>query len=189
MRFFYNSKIVLFSLVALLLVCSCTKEDDSSPLVNSLVNVSLVGTQTQLNSFNLEILDVQLRVLEDETDQNAWLSLNAINTGIHDLTNHTGNELLSLVDFEQVPSEFIYSIKLVLGDENTVMKNGVEYTVNLEAENDNASVNILDKQLIENKLYDFTIELNIDESLRFSSENEVKLDLKMNTEMRLYNLL
>ena len=189
MRFFYNSKTLLLSLAVLVLISSCTKEDDSSALENSLVNVRLVGTQTQLSRFNLEILDVQLRVLEDETDPNAWLSLNAINTGIHDLTNYTGNELISLVDFEQVPSEFIYSIKLVLGDENTLIKNGVQYAVDVEAEYSNALVNILEKQLVENKLYDFTIELNIDESVRFSSENEVKLDPKMNTEMRLYNLL
>ncbi len=154
MRFFYNSKTLLLSLAVLVLLSSCTKEDDSSALENSLVNVRLVGTQTQLSRFNLEILDVQLRVLEDETDPNAWLSLNAINTGIHDLTNYTGNELISLVDFEQVPSEFIYSIKLVLGDENTLIKNGVQYTVDVEAEFSNALVNILEKQLVENKLYD-----------------------------------
>lgn len=188
MSFLYHSKVVLISLLAIVLLTSCTKEDESSLMENSLVNVKLVGTQTQLSKFNLELLDVQLRVLEDETDPNAWLSLNAINTGIHDLTDYTDNQVLTLVDFEQVPSEFVYTIKLVLGDHNTLVKNGMEYLINIETEYDNASVNILEKQLVENKLYDFTIELNIDESVRFSSQNEVKLDPKMNTLMRLYNL-
>jgi len=188
MTFFYNSKFLLISLLAIVLLTSCTKEDESSPLENSLVNVKLIGTQTQLSRFNLEILDVQLRVLEDETDPNAWLSLNAINTGIHDLTDFSGNQVITLVDFEQVPSKFIYNIKLVLGNENTLMKNGIEYIIDIESEYDNASVNVLEKQLVENKLYDFTIELNIDESVRFSSQNEVILDPKMNTLMRLYNL-
>jgi hypothetical protein len=188
MIFFYNSKSLLISFLAIVLLTSCTKEEESTPFDNSLVNVKLVGTPTQLSSFNLEILDIQLRVLEDETDPNAWLSLNTINTGIHDLTNFTDNHVINLVDFKQVPSEFIYSIKLVLGDENSVVKNGVEYSLDIASEYENASVNILEKQLLENKLYDFTIELNIDESVRFSSPNEVKLDPKMNTLMRRYNL-
>ena len=93
-----------------------------------------------------------------------------------------------MVDFEQVPAEFIYNIKLVLGDENSLIKNGVEYVVDIESEHDNASVNILEKQLVENKLYEFTIELDIDESVLFNSENEAKLNPKTNTLMRLYNL-
>ncbi|WCO01872.1 DUF4382 domain-containing protein [Psychroserpens ponticola] len=188
MTFFYNSKTLLISLLAIVLFTSCTKEEDSSPIENSLVNVKLTGTQTQLSRLNLEILDVQLRVLEDETDPNAWLSLNAINTGIHDLTDFTDNQVLTLVDFEQVPAEFIYNIKLVLGSDNSVVKNNIEYVVDIESEYDNASVNILERQLVENKLYEFTIELNIDDSVQFSSQNEVKLNPKMNTLMRLYNL-
>jgi hypothetical protein len=188
MTLFINSKTLLISLLAIVLFTSCSKEVESSPIENSLVNVKLVGTQTQLNRFNLEILEVQLRVLEDETDPNAWLSLNTINTGIHDLTNFNENHVITLVDFEQVPSEFIYNIKIVYGDNNTVVKNNIEYVVDMESEFGNASVNILEKQLVENKLYEFTVELNIDESLRFASQNEVKLNPKTNTLMRLYNL-
>ena len=181
-------KFLLINLLVLVTFSSCSKEDESSSIENSLVNVKLVGTETQLSRLNLEILDVQLRVLEDETDPNAWLSLNTINTGIHDLTDFTGNQVITLVDFEQVPAEFIYNIKLVLGDENSLIKNGVEYVVDIESEHDNASVNILEKQLVENKLYEFTIELDIDESVLFNSENEAKLNPKTNTLMRLYNL-
>jgi len=188
MSFSFHTKTLLLSIFTLILLSSCTKEEESSSFENSLVNVKLVGTQTQLNKFNLEILDVQLKVLEDETDPNAWLSLNTINTGIHDLTNFTDNQAITLVDFEQVPAEFIYTIKLVLGDDNLVVKNHVEYTVDIDPEFNNASTNILEKQLVENKLYEFVIELDIDKSVHFASQNEVKLNPKMNTLLRLYNL-
>lgn len=188
MTFFHTIKSFLISLLVIVLFTSCSTEEDTSTIENSLVNVNLVGTQTQLSRFNLEILDVQFRVLEDETDPNAWISLNTINTGIHDLTDFTGNHVITLVDFEQIPSEFIYNIKLVFGQENTVVRNGIEYVVDIASEYDNSSVNVLEKQLVENKLYEFTIELNIDESVYFSSQNEVKLNPKMNTLMRLYNL-
>lgn len=188
MTLFYNSKTLLISLLAIILFTSCSKEEESTTLENSLVNVKLLGTQTQLSRLNLEILEVQLRVLEDENDPKAWLSLNTINTGIHDLTDFTGNHVITLVDFEQVPSEFIYNIKIVLGDENSVVKNNIEYIIDIESEYDNASVNVLEKQLVENKLYEFTVELNIDESVYFDSENTAKLNPRMSTEMRLFNL-
>jgi len=188
MTLFQNPKALLISLLAIILFSSCSKEEESTTLENSLVNVKLIGTQTQLSRLNLEILDVQLRVLEDENDPKAWLSLNTINTGIHDLTDFTGNHVITLVDFEQVPSEFIYNIKIVLGDENSVVKNNIEYVVDIESEYENASVNVLEKQLVENKLYEFTVELNIDESVRFDSENKAKLNPRMSTEMRLFNL-
>lgn len=188
MIFSYNTKTLLISLLAIVFLTSCSKEVESTPLESSLVTVKLVGTDTQLSRFNLEILEVQLRVLEDETDPNAWISLNTINTGVHDLTDFSGNHVLTLVDFEQVPAEFIYNIKIVIGDDNNVVKNNMVYDVDVESEYGNASVNVLEKQLVENKLYEFTVEMNIDESLHFSSGNEVKLDPKTNTLMRLYNL-
>lgn len=188
MLFSFNTKTLLVSIFALVLLTSCSKEEESDYIENSLVNVNLVGTQTQLNRFNLEILEVQLKVLEDETNPNAWLSLNTINKGVHDLTNFNDNHAITLVDFEQVPADFIYNIKLVLGDRNTVVKNNVEYNIDLVSEYGNASVNVVEKQLVENKLYEFTIELDIDESIHFTSENEANLDPKTNTLMRLYNL-
>lgn len=184
----FKLKTLFFGIFTLLLLNSCSKEEESSYIENSLVNVNLAGTQTQLNRFNLEILEVQLKVLEDETDPNAWLSLNTINTGIHDLTKFTDNESIALVDFELVPTEFIYEIKLVFGDGNSVVKNHVEYAIDVESEYGNASVNVLEKQLVENKLYEFTIELDIDESIHFSSQNEAKLKPKTSTLLRLYNL-
>ena len=188
MTFLQKSKSFLISLLAIVLITSCAKEEDASSIENSLVNVNLKATQTQLDKFNIEILDVQLRVLEDETDSNAWISLNATNTGIHDLTNFTGNQSITLVDFEQVPAKFIYSIKIVFGDENTVVRNNVEYVVDIDSEYDHTSVNIIDKQLVESKLYEFTILFDTDESIKFSSYSEAKLYPKTNIMMRLYNL-
>ena len=123
---------LIFTLSLALLLFSCSHQDDDSKFETSLVNVKLTATPSVLNSFNLDILEVQLRVLEDETDPDAWISLNTINSGIHDLTDLRNNQVISLVDFEQVPAEFIYNIKIVLGDENTAVRNGLAYELYLD---------------------------------------------------------
>ncbi|WP_204344682.1 DUF4382 domain-containing protein [Psychroserpens algicola] len=189
MKYFKNHYATIYSIILLLFMTSCSKEYDTETYDNSsLVTIKLQGTESIYSKVNIEIIDVQFRVLEDENDPNAWISLNTVNIGIHNLTDITDNQVVTLVDFEEVPSEFVYNIKLVLGDHNTVVKNGVEYELDMSPESENTSVNIVEKQLISNKLYDFVIEFNLDESIEMSSEGNANLKPKMNTLMRLFNL-
>ncbi|MGB3605947.1 DUF4382 domain-containing protein [Psychroserpens sp.] len=189
MKFIQTYKAVLLSVSLLFFLTSCSDELETETFDNSsLVTVKLQGTQSVYSQVNIEVLDVQFKVLEDELDPNAWISLNAINTGSHDLASITDNRVITLVDFKEVPSEFIYSIKLVLGDQHTAVKNGKTYALDLNSEYQDTSTNIVEKQLISNKLYDFVIELNLDDSIIVSSEGKANLSPKMNTLMRLYNL-
>ncbi|MEY8849641.1 DUF4382 domain-containing protein [Psychroserpens sp. XS_ASV72] len=182
------SKSILYVVLLLVSLSSCSKQEESGFEDNSLVNVKLSATPSVYQSFNLDIIEVQLQVLEDQTDANAWISLNTINTGVQDVSQLRANKVINLVDFEQVPSDFIYSIKLVLGDNNTALKNGVTYDLYVTTDYINGSTNIIEKEFKENKLYDLTIELNIDESVNLSSENSAELQPKTSTLLRLYNL-
>lgn len=189
MKTSHNFKILVIGLLTLFFMTSCSHELETETFENSsLITVKLQGTPSTFNKVNLEIIDVQLRVLEDETNPNAWLSLNTVNTGIHDLTKITDNTVVTLVDFEEIPSEFIYNIKLVFGDHNTVVENGIEYILDINSEFNNASVNIVEKQLISNKVYDFVLVFDTDNSIEMSSEGNANLNPKMSTEMRLFNL-
>ena len=184
-----NFKILVIGVLTLFLMTSCSNELETETFENStLVTVKLQGTPSTFNKANLEVIDVQLRVLEDESNPNAWVSLNTVNTGIHDLTKITDNTVVTLVDFEEIPSEFIYNIKLVFGDNNTVVKNGLEYVLDIAQEYDNASINVVEKQLISNKVYDFVLVFDVDGSIEMSSEGNANLNPKMSTEMRLFNL-
>jgi len=184
-----NFKNLAIIVLSLFLMTSCSNELETETFENStLVTVKLQGTPSTLSKANLEVVDIQLRVLEDESNPNAWVSLNTVNTGIHDLTKITDNTVVTLVDFEEIPSEFIYNIKLVLGDNNTMVKNGLEYVLDMAPEYNNASVNIVGKQLMSNKIYDFVLVFDVDGSIEMSSEGNANLNPKMSTEMRLFNL-
>jgi len=184
-----NFKNLAIIVLSLFLMTSCSNELETETFENStLVTVKLQGTPSTLSKANLEVIDIQLRVLEDESNPNAWVSLNTVNTGIHDLTKITDNTVVTLVDFEEIPSEFIYNIKLVLGDNNTMVKNGLEYVLDMAPEYNNASVNIVGKQLMSNKIYDFVLVFDVDGSIEMSSEGNANLNPKMSTEMRLFNL-
>ncbi len=188
MTFSRITKALILSLSILLSFSSCSPQDEDESFENSLVNVKLAATPSTLNALNLDIKEVQLRVLEDENDPNAWLHLNTINTGVHDLTELRNNAIITLVDFEQVPAEFIYNIKLVLGDDNTAVKYGLTYDLQIDDAYENASINIVEKQFQKNKLYELTLELNIDESIDFTTQSEANFQPKTSTMMRRFNL-
>ena len=189
MKFLSHYNVAIYSLLFLFFLSSCSKEIETETFENSsLVSVKLQGTQSVLNKANIEVIDVQFRILEDETEPNAWVSLNTINTGIHDLTDITDDQVVTLVDFEEIPTGFIYSIKLVLGDQNSVLKNGIEYELDMIDGYENASENIVGKQLIANKLYEFLIEFDVDRSVSFSSDGDANLNPKISTVLRRFEL-
>ena len=189
MKFLSHSKTIIYSLLVLLLVSSCSKEIETETFDNSsLISVKLQGTNSLLSHANIEVLDVQIKVLENDENPNAWVSLNTVNTGIHDLANITDNDVVTLVDFEEIPAGFIYSIKLILGDRNAVVKNGVTYNLDIAPEFENASTNVVYKQLKTNVLYDFLIEFDVDRSVVFSQEGTVNLNPQMSTLLRRFEL-
>jgi hypothetical protein len=189
MKTLRHFKSLVICVLTLFLMSSCSNELETETFENStLVTVKLQGTPSTFDKAYLEVIDVQLRVLEDESDPNAWVSLNTVNTGIHDLTEITDDTVVTLVDFEEIPSEFIYNIKLVFGGHNTAVKDGLEYVLDIAPEYNNASTNVVEKQLISNKVYDFVLMFDVDGSIEMSSEGNANLNPKMSTEMRLFNL-
>lgn len=189
MKLITSNKIAILGFLAFILMNSCSDESETEIFENSsLVSVRLQAVQSTFSQVNIDIQEVQFRVLEDENDPNAWKSLNTINSGIHDLTQFANNNTVVLVDYDEVPSEYIYSIRLILGDQNSAVKNGITYELDMSPDCEYESVNMVEKQLISNKLYDFIVEIDIDNSIQLTNEGQAELDPKMNTLLRLFNL-
>lgn len=189
MKRFKSYKSVVLGILTLFIFSSCSKEIEGKMFENSsLVNVKIQAAQSVFSKVNVDIQEVQFRVKEDENDPNAWISLNMSNSGVFDITQFTSNQVAILVDFDEVPSEFIYNIRLVYGDQNSAVKNGITYDLDMSPNSDYTSVNIVEKQLRSNKLYEFVVELDVDRSIHMTSEGEAELDPKTNTLLRLFNL-
>lgn len=189
MKYSFKFERIVIAVLILFSCIGCSDELDTETFDNSsLVTVKFQGTPSAFNKVNLEIIEVQLRVLEDASSPDAWVSLPTSNTGVFDVATITGNTALSLVDFEEVPSEFIYNIRVVFGDRNRVVKDNIEYTVAFDSQFDNAASNIVEKHLESNTVYEFTLIFDTDRSIKMNADDSVNISPNMTTNLSLYNL-
>ena len=74
---------------------------------------------------------MQLRVKEDDNASNAWISLNAINSGTYNIYDLNEDSELLLADNFEIESTHIYEIRLVLGDNNFIDLNNILYSLDV----------------------------------------------------------
>jgi hypothetical protein len=106
-----------------LLFISCDS-DDSMVKGQSKLEVRLTDDPADYDAVYIDIRDVQINV-SDSVDQ-GWQSLQGVNKGIYNLLDLVNDKdtLLALAD---IPTGRISQMRLILGPENSIMVDGVEY--------------------------------------------------------------
>jgi len=183
MYFQTNLKSLILSTCMLIFFASCSKDELEIDSQQTAITVKLKGAQDNLQNLLIDIQDVQLLIGTDALDTSNWMSLNAINKGVYNVSqlNHD-NELL-LVDAMIIPSGQVYKIKLVLGDENAIVLNNQTQLLESDAE-ELSSSNVVSKNLESNKNYEFTLEFESDNSIIMDTDDHINFVPQMNTLMR-----
>ena len=185
MKYLQLIKQLFFTLAILACFTSCTKDDLNEDRDFSSVSVKLKSTTGELNKVYLEIEDVQLRVKEDGDLASAWLSLNAINKGTYNAYDLRDDSELQLVDDFQMESTYIYEIRLVLGDNNSIDLDNILYSLDVTNLGNATPSNVVKTELVKNRFYDFIIDIDIDKSISYNEdENMMVLNPKLYTEIR-----
>lgn len=178
------SKKLLIVLVLGTFITSCSKEEINENNDFTSVSVSLTSESALYSQVYLDVKDIQIQVEADETNPNSWVSLGTDNAGVYDFSDLKKSEELVLVQDLVIPVTHVYRVKLVLGDDNSIVMNNVVYAIDTAS---NESMNTVDRALKANMSYEFTIAFELDKSLEIQGP-DVTLNPKMNTEMRLYEL-
>jgi len=185
----YLQTVKSFFFIIIILVCSisCTKESMRSGEQLASVTVKLKSTTGNYSNVFIDIKDVQLKVNEDEAGENVWLSLNTINTGTYNLFDLSGDSGLLLVNNFELKPTYIYEIRLVLGENNFIDINNVLYHFDVTDLGHLKPSNLVELKLTSNYIYDFEIDIDIDESVSFNeTQNTMILDPEIYTEIRKY---
>lgn len=165
-----------------LLTFSCNNSDDSTNSASPTLSIRLVDDAGDYEHVYVEVLDVMVKYDSDdfnEDDDNGWQSVGIISPGVYDLLELTGGVSLQLVDNEEIEEGTIKQIRLILGDDNSVVLEGEmePRPLNTPSAQQSGLKIMVDQEIISGFNYDFVLDFDVDESIVMAG-NSGNINLK-----------
>jgi uncharacterized protein DUF4382 len=161
-----NIKKYLLGLMAIVsiaaLAISCNEDSDDTA-GTSKVTVRMTDAPGDYDEVNVEVLDVMIKNNSD-TGESGWVSVGNVNAGIYNLLDLTGGINVLLAD-NTVPSGHLGQIRLLLGDENTVVKDGVTYPLNTPSAQQSGLKLQINQTLQAGATYNFLLDFDVEHSV------------------------
>lgn len=160
--------VIPFLFIAFLVSCN-DSESNSINKETPTISIRLVDGPGDYEAVNIEIVDVMIKMDNDNDDDNGWTSLEA-NNEIINLLDFTGGFSKVLVERFPIPAGTLSQMRLVLGDGNTIV---------IKDENDNDAVFDLktpsaqqsglklkvNTEIEAGFTYDFVLDFDVDKSI------------------------
>jgi hypothetical protein len=171
------------SIIVLLLVLSCGDSDSSNTTETAKVSVRLVDDPGDYQNVFVEVIDVMVKYDGGSNDENdddsGWESLGIINPGVYDLLELTGGLNLELVDDEEIETGTIKQIRLILGEDNSVVLEGETEArpLNTPSAQQSGLKVMINQAILAGFNYDFILDFDVDESIVMAG-NSGNINLK-----------
>jgi hypothetical protein len=106
-------------LIPVLFGCNSSESSETNAIAPT-ISIRLVDAPGDYEAVNIEIVDVMIKMNNDNDDDNGWLSLEANNETVN-LLDFTGGFSKVLVERFPIPTGTLSQMRLVLGDGNTIV--------------------------------------------------------------------
>jgi hypothetical protein len=158
-------KIFILSVLVITLFNCSDNDNNESIQGTSQISVKLMDRPGEYDNVFVEVVDVRIKVNDSGNDESGWVSLDAINTGVYDLLELTGGINVLLVDDFVIPSGTLNQIRLVLGDDNSVVIDGETFPLNTPSAQQSGLKIQVNETLEPNISYTFLLDFDVDESI------------------------
>jgi hypothetical protein len=159
----FNLEILLLTLLLCFFLTGCNNNDDDDNAQTSRVSVRMSDAPGDYDEVNVEVLDVKIKS-NSETGEEGWVSIGNITPGIYNLLDLTGGVNVLLAD-NQVPSGYLGQIRLILGEHNTVIKDGVTYPLKTPSAQQSGLKLQVNQTLVSGATYDFLLDFDVEHSV------------------------
>lgn len=164
-KYFLMAVVVSFGLV------SCSEDDNSDESIDQTANLTVKMTDApgDYDAVNIDVQDVEIHVeaegtVEGDEDGDGWISVGDVQTGVYDLMELTGGISQLLADVE-VPAGYVSQMRLVLGDDNTVVVDGETKALNTPSAQQSGLKLQLNQEFIAGESYSYLLDFNVDQSI------------------------
>lgn len=149
----------LMFFVLAIVFTACSDKDDNQ----SHVSVRLSDAPGDYDEVNVEVVDVLIKN-STNTDESGWVSLGNVTPKVYNLLDLTGG-ITALLAENTVPSGNLGQIRLVLGTNNTVVKDGVTYDLKTPSGQQSGLKLLVNTTLQPDFTYDFLIDFDVEKSI------------------------
>lgn len=143
---------------------NCSNESVNQEIERASITVKLFDAPGDFEKVYVEIVDVLLLTIDDKSAPNCWLSLNA-KGGVYNLLDLTGGVEALLVEDLKIPAGMIYELKLVLGENNSIVTNGKALPLFTPFSHQKGLEMRIDQNLKNNMSYTFLIDFDVEQSI------------------------
>ncbi len=164
---------LLFSLVIFFTLSNCSSDSSTGNGVDgtSFISVRLSDEPGDFDNVFIDVQDVMVKVNDNSEGEGGWQSLGPINAGVYDLLELTGGISVLLVDNFEVPSGMLNQIRLVLGDDNTVVIDGVTHDLQTPSAQQSGLKIKVNETLDPGFTYEFLLDFTVDESIVIAGDS------------------
>ncbi len=166
MRNLIQNTLRLMTISAVVMLQSCNSNNDNNPVIpqgTSTVKVMMADAPGDYDAVFIDVREVRIKGTLDGNDDN-WTPLNNITPGIYDLLELTGGVTATLAE-QQIPSGYLGQIRIVLGPNNTIVKNGITLPLNTPSAQQSGLKVKIDQLLLPGVTYNFLLDFDVDKSI------------------------
>lgn len=157
-------KLVLMTFLISVGMVGCSEDDVNKEEGMAHISVELTDAPGEYEEVWVEIVDVMVKRMETANEEEGWESLPEVRTGTVDLLTLTGGETELLADTE-IPAGNLNQMRLVLGENNRIVVDGVSYTLTTPSAQKSGLKMQVDRELVTDIEYKFILDFDVDKSI------------------------
>jgi len=154
---------MLVAALAMTTIVSCNKDDDSNS-GSARVKVSMTDAPGDYDAVFVDVVDVMINADASAQGDAGWTSLSGVQTGVYDLLELTGGVSQVLADAD-VPAGYLGQIRLVLGDNNSVVVDGESQPLSTPSAQQSGLKIQVNQELAAGETYNFLLDFDVDQSV------------------------
>lgn len=154
---------LLLAAIALTVFVSCSDDDDQNE-ENARVIVRMTDAPGDYDAVLVDVQDVMIKADASTGEEEGWESLGNIETGVYDLLELTGGVTQLLAEAD-VPAGYYSQIRLVLGNNNTVVYRGETQSLSTPSAQQSGLKLQLNQELEAGETYEFLLDFDVDQSI------------------------
>ena len=143
--------------------CSGDDNDAAETAGNARVKISMTDAPGDFDAVFVEVIDVKIKS-NNEPGEDGWISVGNVTPRVYNLLDLTGGVTVMLAD-SQIPSGYLGQIRLILGNNNSVVIDGVTHELRTPSAQQSGLKLKIDQTLQPGITYNFLIDFDVERSI------------------------